>query len=226
MNEVARRIVEVFEPALDPATAEPMARYMRDQFPFLGIPSSARRGLQREALAGVRPGRAALTGAADSLWRRPEREYQYAACDLLIRWAGLLGCADLPAVRGLITTKSWWDTVDALAINVVGPIVLRDRSGGDPLIDEWIASDNLWLARTAILHQNKWKSATDERRLFAFCLARSADTDFFMRKAIGWALREYSKTAPSAVRSFVADHEGELSALSRREGLKRLARDT
>ena len=91
-----------------------------------------------------------------------------------------------------------------------------------PSIDVWIDSDDLWLARTAILHQNTWKTSTDEVRLFAFCEQRAADTDFFMRKAIGWALREYSKTAPDAVRAFVETHERTLSGLSKREALKRL----
>ena len=108
----------------------------------------------------------------------------------------------------------------------MGPVVLADRSSGDPTIDEWIASEDLWLARSAILHQNKWKTATDEPRLFAMCLARADERDFFIRKAIGWALREYSKTAPDAVRAFVAAHEGELSGLTRREALKRLTRGT
>jgi 3-methyladenine DNA glycosylase AlkD len=137
-----------------------------------------------------------------------------------------LTSADLPAIARLIITKSWWDTVDALAISVVGPIVLTDRSAGDHVTDDWIRSDDMWLARAAILHQNKWKTATDEPRLFAFCLAHAAETDFFYRKAIGWALREYSKTAPDAVREFIAAHDDELSGLSKREGMKVLNRGT
>jgi 3-methyladenine DNA glycosylase AlkD len=226
VTNLADRVVAAFEPARDPVAAEPMAHYMRDQFPFLGIPSSDRRARQRRALSGWRAERTSLLSGARALWRRPEREYQYAACDALIRGARLLSSHDLAIVAGLITTKSWWDTVDALAIGVVGPVVLADRAAGDPVIDEWIASDDRWLARSAILHQNKWKAATDERRLFRLCLARAADTDFFVRKAIGWALREYSKTAPDAVRGFVAAHDDELSGLSKREGLKRLARGT
>lgn len=225
MSTLDRLIVAAFEAARDPSAAVPMARYMRDQFPFLGIASPARRTLQRKALAGVPPlERDALLACADALWRYPEREYQYAACDLLSMFAERLTADDLARVELLITTKSWWDTVDALATNVVGPVVLADRATCDPTVDKWIGSDNLWLARTAILHQNRWKDRTDEVRLFAFCEQRAPDTDFFMRKAIGWALREYSKTAPDAVRAFVAKHDRELSELSKREALKRLDR--
>ena len=116
MSTLLEQIVAAFEPARDEAAAEPMARYMRDQFPFLGIPSPARRSLQRTALANVRPGRDELLASADALWRVPEREYQYAACDLLITFVKRLTSDDLAAIGSLVVTKSWWDTVDALAI--------------------------------------------------------------------------------------------------------------
>jgi len=216
-------LVDRFEAARDANAAEPMARYMRDQFSFLGIGSPARRSLQREAMRGRRVDRDELLRLADDLWRLPEREYQYAACDVLITHAKVLERRDLRSLHRYITTKSWWDTVDALAIHVVGPLVLSDRAAGDPVIDEWVESDDIWVARTAILHQNRWKALTDEARLFGFCHRRARDTDFFIRKAIGWALREYSKVAPRAVRSFITKHDA-LSGLSKREGLKRLDR--
>jgi len=92
------------------------------------------------------------------------------------------------------------------------------------LMDEWIGDDDIWLARTAILHQNRFKGGTDADRLFRYCEVRAADTEFFLRKAIGWALREYSKTDAVAVRAFVAAHDRELSGLSKREALKWLDR--
>jgi 3-methyladenine DNA glycosylase AlkD len=226
VSDLADRVLAAFAPAADSAAAAPMARYMRDQFPFLGIGTQPRRALQRSVFGRRRPDHDELLATAAALWDQPEREYQYAACDLLVRNATQLSAADLTVVERLVTTKSWWDTVDVLAINVVGPVVLADRSSADPTMDEWVRSDDLWLARSAILHQNKWKADTDETRLFAMCLARADERDFFIRKAIGWALREYSRTAPDAVRAFVASNEGELSALTRREALKRLARGT
>jgi 3-methyladenine DNA glycosylase AlkD len=225
VTDLAAVIAATLEPARDPRRAAPMAAYMRHQFPFLGIPSPERRRLVRAARAGrPRPGAAELLDTADALWERDEREYQQVAVDLLCGGGALLPASALGRVERLITTRSWWDTVDALAVHVVGGLVRRHP----PLVatmDDWIDDPDIWLARTAVLHQNAWKAATDRDRLFGYCLRRAADTEFFLRKAIGWALREYSKTDPGAVRSFVATHHDELSGLTRREALKRLERD-
>jgi 3-methyladenine DNA glycosylase AlkD len=123
-------------------------------------------------------------------------------------------------LRWCVTHKSWWDTVDALA-HSVGALVLRHPELQDEM-DVWIADDDLWVARVAIIHQLGAKQATDTDRLFGYCTTRASHPDFFIRKAIGWALREYSKTDPDAVRQYVAGMGGKLSSLSRREALKRI----
>ena len=111
----------------------------------------------------------------------------------------------------LITTKSWWDTVDALASRTVGALVLADPALRKTM-DRWIRSDDIWIARTAILHQLFYKEATDTSRLFDYCLLRAGDNEFFIRKAIGWALREYSKTDEVAVRDSSPNIETDLRA--------------
>jgi 3-methyladenine DNA glycosylase AlkD len=118
--------------------------------------------------------------------------------------------------RAAHTTKSWWDTVDVLASRVVGPVAER------PIIESWLTSGDLWLERTAILHQLGYGERTDADFLFRSCLTHAASTEFFLRKAIGWALRQYARVDPAAVRGFVAAHADELSGLSRREALKHL----
>ena len=123
-----------------------------------------------------------------------------------------------------ITTRPWWDTVDDLAQNTVGPMVRGDRARLRPVLDAWAAGPDLWLARTAILHQNRYRADTDPDQLYAYCRRRAGDTDFFLRKAIGWALREWSRTDPDGVERFVRDHHDELSGLSRREALKHIER--
>jgi 3-methyladenine DNA glycosylase AlkD len=199
-----------------------MAAYMRDQFPFLGIPKPRRQELSREVLAGrPAPDEATLAETALACWELPEREYQYFACEWLRRHAPVLTPESLPTVRHLVVTKSWWDTVDTLAAHVVGIMVGRYPELL-PTMDDWAAGDDLWLIRTAILHQLRYRTHTDADRLFRYCAARATHRDFFIRKAIGWALREYAKTEPDAVRGFVHAHPA-LSGLSVREALKNLA---
>ena len=197
---------------------------MRDQFVFLGIKSPARVALSRDAVAGLtKPTQHDLVAVAQSCWDREEREYQYFAIWYLRRFVKQLDAEFIDTARFVITTRSWWDTVDDLAQNIVGPIVRADRRQA-AVMDEWIDDDNFWLARTAILHQNRGKSDTDTERLFRYCDRRATDSEFFIRKAIGWALREYSKTDADAVRRYIKAHDAELSGLSKREGLKWLDR--
>jgi len=139
-------------------------------------------------------------------WRMPEREYQYFACGLLRRHARVLKPGFLSVARTLVTTKPWWDTVDALAAHTVGPMVARHPELLATM-DEWAVEEDLWLVRTAILHQLTYKEATDAKRLFHYCSQQAGHPDFFVRKAIGWALREYAKTDPAEVRAFVHAHE-------------------
>lgn len=203
----------------DPARAEGMSAYMRGQFPFLGIPTGERRALHRAAVAGLPPPTEAdLAGLSRALYALPEREYQYVAVDHLVRYVGVCGPGFLPIARELITTKSWWDTVDGLAAQVVGPLVLRYPEL-DSEMDRWVEDSNFWMARTAILHQLKYKDRTDADRLFHYCELRAGDREFFIRKAIGWALREYSKTNPAAVQASIAQNDAKLSGLSKREGM-------
>jgi 3-methyladenine DNA glycosylase AlkD len=221
MNLVPR-LVETYGAAADETRAGPMRAYMRDQFPFLGIPTPARRPLTRQVLAGSpKPTEVDLREGALACWALREREYQYFACDWLRANAGVCSPGFLATARTLITTKSWWDTVDALADRVVGAIV-ADHPSAVSTMEEWLVDEDIWLARTAILHQLTYRERTDPDRLFRYCLTRADHRDFFIRKAIGWALRQYARTDPAAVRSFVAAHRDSLSGLSVREATKHL----
>nr|MDQ6920534.1 DNA alkylation repair protein [Candidatus Dormibacteraeota bacterium] len=128
----------------------------------------------------------------------------------------------IPTLEHLVTTKSWWDTVDGLATNVAGPLV-RAHPEVRPVMDRWLESGDIWLARVAILHQERNESDTDPDLLFAYCRRRAADREFFIRKAIGWALRSYAKVAPETVAGFLATDGSRLSGLSRREAERGVA---
>jgi 3-methyladenine DNA glycosylase AlkD len=204
-----------------------MQAYMRDQFPFLGVMAEGQKDAWRAATAGLPralPEDVVVEAAVD-LWARAEREHQYLACTLVNRHAARRDTAAglLSVVEGLVTTKPWWDTVDSLATHAVGDLPRRHAALRTEM-DRWLHGDELWLARTALLHMNRWRDATDQEWLFAACLGRAADTDFFLRKAIGWALREHSKTDAGAVVAFVEQHHAELSGSSRREALVWLER--
>ncbi|MFE7271081.1 DNA alkylation repair protein [Streptomyces sp. NPDC057623] len=221
-DTVLERLTATYAAAADPERAATAGAYMKDVAPFLGVPTPERRALSRTVLQGTpRPDEADCTAIALRCWRLPEREYHYFAVDYLRRHVGRCSSGFLPVARHLVTTVPWWDTVDALAAHVVGGLVAADpKLTAD--MDAWIVDGDLWVARTALLHQLRYKEHTDTRRLFAYCLRQSGHTDFFVRKAIGWCLREYAKTDPDAVRDFLARERGRFAPLSVREALKNI----
>ncbi|MFE7891120.1 DNA alkylation repair protein [Streptomyces sp. NPDC057412] len=221
-DTVLERLTSTYAAAADPERAAAMRAYMKDVAPFLGIPSPERRALSRSVVRGTpRPGERDCTAVALRCWRLPEREYQYFAVDYLRRHGARLSSGFLPVARQLVSTVPWWDTVDALAAHVVGGLVEADAALAEDM-DAWIEDDDLWVVRTALLHQLRYKERTDAGRLFAYCLRQSGHPDFFVRKAIGWCLREYAKTDSGAVRDFLAREGGRFAPLSVREALKNI----
>ncbi|MFG2983947.1 DNA alkylation repair protein [Streptomyces sp. NPDC048258] len=221
-DTLLERLTGAYAAAADPVRAAAMTAYMKDVAPFLGIPTPLRRELSKEVTKDTpRPSEADCAALALRCWGLPEREYHYFAVDYLRRHVSRCSSGLLPVVRHLIATVPWWDTVDLLAAHTVGPLVAADPATA-AVMDEWIGDEDLWLARAALLHQLRYKSATDTGRLFGYCRRRADHPDFFVRKAIGWCLREYAKTDPAAVRAFVEAERGSLSPLSVREALKNL----
>lgn len=210
------------EAVADPDKVESMARYMRDQFPFLGVTSPVLRQTIKPLLVEAKQADGdELVEAARWCWAQPEREFQYVGTLMLRRHIATLEAPHIEDLEHLLTTKSWWDTIDSLAAWSVGPLV---KANPDLLavMDQWIDDENIWLARTAIIHQLSYKDDTDAERLFRYARSRAGDTEFFIRKAIGWALRQYARQEPEQVRAFVDQHREELSGLTIREALKHL----
>lgn len=206
----------------DPDAAVTMSLYMRDLFPFLGVSAAGRRTVTKRLLKTAKTTDAdSLLSLARTCWDLAEREFQYTGADVLRAGAGALRAGDLTCVRALIESRSWWDTIDPLAAWTVGPMVTNHPQLVSAM-DRWIVDANIWVARTAILHQLGYKARTDADRLFDYVLTRAPDTDFFICKASGWALRQYAREDPDAVRAFVAEHAARLSGLTKREALKRL----
>jgi 3-methyladenine DNA glycosylase AlkD len=221
-DEVLDRLVRVFTAARDPARARAQAAYMREQFAFLGLAAPVHRALSRTVVAGLpKPAEADLRAVAVGCWRLDEREYQYFGCDWLRAHVTVPGPAFLATLRTLLTTKPWWDTVDPLATRVVGGLVQRHPELV-PEMDAWSADPDRWLVRTALLHQLHYGPRTDTTRLFGYCSRQAGHPDFFVRKAIGWALRQYARTDPDAVRGYVERERARLSPLSVREATRHL----
>ena len=160
------------------------------------------------------------------MWQLPQREFAYVAGDLLRANAGRLTPDALDRVGALVRTDSWWDGVDPLA-KVVGDIV-RAHPGAADTMDRWVDDPDLWIVRVAIIHQLGWKREAEPERIFRYCAAQAGHPDFFVRKAIGWALRDLARSYPDEVRRFVESHRQPvdarpaLSALSVREATKHL----
>lgn len=222
-TQLMAKLDAALTPLADPEAAFSMSAYMKDHFDFLGIKAGDRRQAQRPVLADLADvDGPQLLDFARACWAAPYREYQYTACDALRKHVGKLRSSDLDAIQELARAKSWWDTIDSLGPHTVGPMVTADPSLADQM-DIWIDDDDFWVARVAILHQLMYKERTDDERLFHYTDKRAGDTEFFIRKALGWALRQYARTDPEAVRAYVAANADRLSGLTKREALKHLA---
>ncbi|WP_214413048.1 DNA alkylation repair protein [Sphaerisporangium fuscum] len=208
----------------DPDKAPAMQAYMKSTMPFLGVQAVPRRAAVKRVLAERRIDAAPeWRRAVLAVWRDAEyREERYAAMELAAHryYREFQTLYTVPMYEEMIVTGAWWDYVDDLAINRVGGLLRAFPDTMRPLMLEWSRDDDLWKRRTSILCQNAFKDRTDPGLLYACIEPSLSDTDFFARKAIGWALREYAKTSPAEVVRYV-DHKG-LTGLSRREALKNL----
>ncbi len=198
--------------------AKKMEKYMRNQFPFLGIKTPERRKATQTLIKSEGfPDFQSLKELVYNLWELPEREYQNVALDLLDR-IKTFPVDFLDLIETLIITKSWWDTVDPLATHSSGTYFKQHPDKLIPITERWIKSDNMWLNRSALLFQLSYKRETDFELLKRYIRLHAGSKEFFLQKAIGWALREYSKTSPEAVQQFI--QQTDLAPLSKREGSK------
>ena len=219
VSTAQRRLAE----KANPADAAPMAAYMKTDQPFYGVKAQPRRVIARQIMREfpISDG-AEYEEAVSTMWALPHREEQYLAIDLAIGWSDFVTLDRLPLYRRMVIEGAWWDLVDGIASKLVGRLMWEHRDTMTPIMEQWIDDDDMWIRRTAILSQLGHKAETDAELLFEFCRRRAHEKEFFIRKAIGWALREYAKADPDAVRGFVAEMSDQLSGLSRREATKHL----
>jgi len=203
-----------------------MQKYMKNKFKFFGIKSTLRRELSKDFLKKEDlPDFENIGVIVRELWSLPQRELQYFAMELLFKYSKVLQEDDYKLFEFMIINKSWWDTVDFIAAKIVGSHFLMYPTLRGAISKKWINADDIWLNRTGILFQLKYKGKTNEEMLYSYILQHSNSSEFFIRKAIGWSLREYSKTDSESVTKFVQINENQLSSLSIREALKHIKKD-
>ena len=220
MNSYSAKLKSLFEKNANLSQAAPMKKYMRDQFEYLGIKSPQVKELLREhvKLNGL-PTLEEIDAIALDMWSLPQREFQYVAMSLMERLEKKLPKPSIKTLEYMITHKSWWDTVDNIS-HIVGVHFRRFPDVKEKYLAKWRKSKNIWLRRTAILFQLDYKKETDFDLLCNIIRENLGSDEFFINKAIGWALRQYAYTDAKAVKKFV--RETDLHPLSRREGMKHL----
>ena len=200
--------------------AESMSKYMQDKFRFLGVRGATRTEIYKKYFPDARKTKTIDWDFVENCWNKEEREFQYVVVYYLKAMQKFLKREDISKLKYLIVTKSWWDTVDLLA-KVVGSLVIRIE-GYDQIMLEWSKDSNIWLRRVAILYQLSLKEKVDEGLLEKILLANLGDNEFFINKAVGWALRDYSKFNPEWVKEFIENNKMNMANLSLREASKYL----
>lgn len=214
-------LLKAFKAAANPENALGMKAYMLNQFEFYGIKTPQRDVLVKAFLKTEQIQQYnALEKTVKYMWSQEEREWQYAAIDLLASHIVLWRASTINLIEYCLTHKSWWDAVDGIGSDWLPKYFSLFSEQQIPITQKWNRSNNMWLQRSSILFQRSYKKNTNTQLLAEYILYHQSSKEFFIQKAIGWALREYSKTNPEWVKSFVESND--LAPLSKREALKRL----
>lgn len=212
---------KLFETYSNPERAISMSKYMKGQFSFYGITAADRKNLYKDFLKTEKKQGTLDWAFLDQCYADDHREFQYLAYDYLLAMKKQLNFEDISFVKAIVMKKSWWDTVDMLA-QVVGNIALKDSRVDEEML-AWSREENILVRRVAILYQLRFKQKTNTTQLEQIILNCVGTNEFFINKAIGWALREYSKTNPDWVRDFLEKYQAQIANLSIREESKYLS---
>lgn len=212
---------QAFAAAADPTEARRMASYVHNRFAFYGVRAPQRRQLYKNLISQDKKNKVLDWDLLEAAWANPYRELDYFVCDYLRAQANQLTASDLPRLLPFLTTKQWWESIDSLA-PTIGIMASQDQLVEQVVLD-WASSDDIWLRRVAIIHQLGRKTHTDTTLLEQILLTNRGSQEFFINKAIGWALRDYSKTNAQWVRTFLHTHQDKLAPLSLREASKYLS---
>ena len=218
-SEYLNTLETEFKRNADVTIAEQQMAYMRNQFKCFGLKTPLRRELQKPFLVKVYlPEKGEVADLVSELWGRPQREFQYFGQELAFKYVKVQERDDVVLYEYMITHKSWWDTVDFIAVKLLGTYFKKFPEQRNIYVRKWLESNNIWLQRSALLFQLKYKSEMDRELLRTTIVSLLGSKEFFINKAIGWVLREYSRTNPKWVLEFA--NSIQLNNLSRREALR------
>ena len=213
-------IIDCLAARADNVRALDMSKYMKNKFKFFGVAASERNEIWKPYFKEAKKTKKIDWDFIEICFKHDKRECQYTAAYYLKYMQRFLVEDDIPKLKELVLAKSWWDTVDILD-KVIGSIIYNNKNL-HPIILEWSKDDNIWLRRVAIDHQLLRKEHTDVQLLEKILINNLNHKEFFVNKAIGWALRDYSKTNPQWVRNFIEVHKENMASLSIREASKYL----
>lgn len=214
------QLKQQFQAKADPQQAKQLAGYMRNQFDFYGLHTPDRRACYHDFLKQEKHKGQVDWLLLNKAWQNKHREFQYFACDYLIAMKQFLTYDDLPRIEKFARSKQWWDTIDSL-IKPIGYLGLQDEHV-DALMLKWSRDPDFWIRRIAIEHQLLRKDKMNTELLNQILINNLNSDEFFINKAIGWALRDYSKTNPAWVKDFIKTNSADMTKLSIREGSKYL----
>ena len=211
-------IKQLFEENKDKENALAMSKYMRNMFDFYGIPAPKRKEIYKDFIKQEKNSKVIDWSFLDRCYEDNHREFQYLVYDYLLAMKKYVSYEEIEKIKKYILTKSWWDTIDFLC-KVIGDISLRDIRVKELML-EWSQKNNIWLRRTSIEHQLNLKDKTDTELLEKIIINNFNSNEFFINKAIGWALRDYSKTNPDWVKCFINKYKIQMDSLSITEASK------
>lgn len=224
VSQALTHIRREFAEAADPTIAPDMARYMKNVSPFLGLKTPERRAILKpilKQLGELAPNQ--LNALIDGLYRLPEREFKYAACDALAHFQRIVPASWLDSqIRRWLLIEPWWDTVDSLGNAIISPLTARAPQS-EKVMWSWLHTEEMWLQRAAIGHQRGRRMQTNVPQLLRYLNEVADDSRFFIAKAVGWALRDLAAIDLDAAQKFVDDHP-RLPAVARREALRGITR--
>ena len=226
-NRIIKYITNTLNDNKNSKDAIQMQRYLKTTMPFYGVKSPILNTIVNDVNnLHLISNQEEYNSVIMDIWNLSHREEKYISIKLARKWKKYITLEALTVYEKMIREGQWWDFIDPISQGLIGILLMNNRFKMNKILDKWIKDENLWIRRSAILAHLKHKKNTDYKKLFEYCLKCAHEKEFFIQKAIGWVLREFSKTEPEIVYAFIQDNERVLSNLSKREGMKYIKKNS